>query len=372
MAIQDSLPWPPPAATAPPRPGRGRRRWSYALAVLAVIGLVTGLLVWAPWHKVPTTPAAVHAQSPTATSVLVSWTPGKGGTRIDHYLVLRDGTQVGSVPVSRTSYTDTGLTPGSSHRYTVIAATGKQRSLPSVKAAVTTITPSPVGLSVGQETWTTAVFHWSPSPQGPAPDEYTIYKGSTSVAVLPGTADSYSVTGLTPGTPNQFQVSARWGQRESGRSSVLSVVTLALPLQGDVPVQFRTVTTPGGGASLSPGQKWSDSWTFTSDCTGNSCTLTADAEFAAPGFSVQSFTLRLTASGSGYAGSAKAKITKCRSVTVQNTITLHIAADKGAVNNGGWNAWSGSMDLESPYVTADSNFFCPQQSWSFAVTGTHS
>ena len=372
MAIQDALPWPPQPATAPPRPGRGRRRWSYALAALAVIGLVTGLLVWAPWHKVPTTPAAVHAQSPTATSVLVSWTPGKGGTTIDHYLIVRDGTQVGSVKAGQTSYTDTGLAPGSSHRYTIIAATGKQRSLPTRKVSVTTITPSPVGLTAAQETWTTAVFHWSPSPKGPAPDSYTIYDGSTSVAVVAGTTDSYSVTGLTPGTSYQYEVTARWGQHESGRSSVLSVATLAPPLQGQVPLQFKTVSTPGGGASLKPGQKWSDTWTFTPDCTGNSCTLKADAEFAAPGFSVDSFTMNLTASGSGYAGSAKVKITKCRSVSVQNTITLHIAANNGAVDNGGWNAWNGTMVLNSPYVTADGGFFCPQQSWNFSLTGTHS
>jgi hypothetical protein len=40
------------------------------------------------------------------------------------------------------------------------------------------------------------------------------------------------------------------------------------------------------------------------------------------------------------------------------------------VQNGGWNAWSGTMVLSSPYVMASSTTFCPMQAWDFSVTGT--
>src|SRR5215472_10529127 len=147
MANQDALPWPsqpPPWSASPPpsgptRPGRRRKTWIIALSAVVVVGLVIGLIVWAPWHKVPVAPAAVHAQSPTATSVLVSWAPSQGGATIDHYLVLRDGRPVGDVPASQTSYTDTGLAPGTAHRYTLIATSGTQRSSPSLAVKVTTI-----------------------------------------------------------------------------------------------------------------------------------------------------------------------------------------------------------------------------------------
>src|SRR5207244_2808748 len=115
-----SLPWPPP--TRPTRPGGSRKKIFVVLAAVAAVGLVAGLLIWAPWHESPVAPTAVHAQSPTATQVLVSWTPSKGGATVDRYLVLRDGAQVGSVPASRTSYLDDGLVPGTTHRYTIIAA----------------------------------------------------------------------------------------------------------------------------------------------------------------------------------------------------------------------------------------------------------
>jgi len=336
-----------------------------------VVGLAVGLVVWAPWHKVPVAPTVVHAQSPTATSVLVSWAPSKGGATIDRYLVLRDGKQVGSVPASQTSYTDTGLAPGTAHRYTIVAASGTQRSSPSLAVKVTTIAPSPVGLAIVQETWTTVDFRWSPSPKGPVPDEYLIYSGGTSIAAVPGTIDSYSVTGLNPASAYQYQVAAKWGGQESRLSPALAAATLAPPLQGNVPVHVTTLSTPGSGASLSVGQKWDDTWKFSSDCTGNKCTLTTNAEFAAPGFTAQPFTMTLTSSGSGYAGTTKAEVSKCGSINAKNTVTLHITPNQGAVDNGAWNAWSGTMVLSSPYVMASSTTFCAAQSWDFAVTGTH-
>jgi hypothetical protein len=379
MANQDALPWPsqplpqpaPPPPSGPTRSGRRRKTWIIALSAVVVVGLVIGLIVWAPWHNGPVAPAAVHAQSPTATVVLVSWAPSQGGATVDHYLILRDGKQVGSVSASQTSYTDNGLAPGTAHRYTIVATSGTQRSSPSQAIGVTTLAPSPVGLAVDQETWTTVTFHWSPSSKGPVPSEFVIYRGGTSVAVVPGSIDSYSVTGLDPGSVYHYRVAAKWGQQQSRPTPALATATLSPPLHGAVPVHVTTTSTPGAGASLSVGQKWNDTWKFSSDCTGNKCTLTTDAEFAAPGFTAQPFTIALTSSGSGYAGTTKADVSKCGSVNANNTITLHITPNQGAVSNGAWSSWSGTMVLSSPYIMASSTTSCAAQSWDFAVTGTH-
>lgn len=358
---------PVPPVPAPPK--RRRRTWILALAGVVVLGLVAGLLVWAPWNQPPAAPAAVVATSRTATSVAVSWSASNGGATPDRYLVLRDGTQVGSVPASRTSFTDNGLAPGTTYQYTIVAAAGGQRSGASVKAAVTTITPSPVGLGVTKSTWTTVAFHWSPSPLGPVPDQYEIYSGASAVGTVPGTVDSYDATGLTPGDSYQYRVIARWGNSASGPSAALSASTLAPPLNGYVPVKVDTVSTPGQGSSLSVGDHWSDTWQFTPDCAATKCTLTANADLAAPGFAVKSFTMTLNSSGGKYAGSTTAQISTCSSVKVSNTVTLSIAA-QGAVANGAWNAWTGTMKVSSPYTTVGSQY-CPAQSWNFAVTGTH-
>ena len=374
MSYQDAMPWPqmPADRMAPGPPVRKRPKWLFVVAGAVVVVLVAGILIWAPWHQAPVAPTAVHGQSPTATSVLVSWTPSKGGATIDKYLVLRNGAQVGSVTANQTSFLDSGLAPGTAYRYTVIAESGTQRSSPSLRDVVTTIAPSPVGLTAGQETWTTVTFHWSPSPKGPAPDSYVIYSGGSPVTTVPGTAGTYLVTGLSPGTSYQYQVTEKWGNHESVRSQALSLSTLAVPLEGSVPVAFKVVSTPGTGASLKVGEKWNDSWNFSSACSSTACTLTADAEFAPPNLSVQPFTVRLTSSGSGYAGTTKAKITQCQSINVENTVSLRIAPKQGGVSNGGWTSWTGTMVLTSPYVTASGGFYCPAQNWNFDLNGTQS
>lgn len=366
----------PPRGSSPgaePTPSAKRRnRWPlFALVAIVVLGLTAGLLVWAPWHKVPVAPAAVHGQSPTATSVLVSWSPSSGGATIDRYLVLRDGTQVGAVPASQTSYLDNGLAPGTTHRYKLIAVSGTQQSQPSASIAVRTITPSPVGLAVGQVTWTSVQFHWSPPPNSPAPSGYEIFLNGASSVTLPRGTTSYSDTGLQLATTYQYQVVAIWGSQQSSRSRVLAVTTLAAPLQGSAPLQVKTLSTPGGGASLKVGETWSDSWTFTPSCTANGCTLKTNGEWAPPNLTTEPFTVNLTSSGAWYVGSGTGYFTKCGSINTRNTLTLRITPDNGAVNKGAWNSWHGTWVVSSPYTTESGGSYCPAQSWTFSLTGTY-
>jgi Fibronectin type III domain len=365
---QEPPPWtqPPP----PSSPSRTRNRWPiFAAAAVVVVGLVAGLLVWAPWHKAPVTPTAVRGQSPTATSVLVSWAPSKGGATIDHYLILRDGTQVGSVPASQTSYLDHGLAPGTTHRYTIIAESGTQRSQPSAAVAVRTITPSPVGLAVAQTTWTSVAFHWSAPPNSPAPSAYDVIIDGQEAATVTGGTTSYQNSDLQLGTTYTYQVIAVWGHQQSRRSPVLSAMTLAAPLNGGWPLRFTTLSIPAGSTGLKVGQTWPDSWTFTPSCTATQCTLTTDAAFGPPGLNREPFTVNLTGSDGAYSGSTKADLTTCASVNVKDTVTVRIAAKNGAVSNGAWQSWGGTMDISQPYVTAG-NQFCSPSAWTFALSAT--
>lgn len=365
----------PPVQQAPLPPGARRRRpplWGLVAGGVALVGLVAGLLVWQPWNPPPNAPTAISAISKTATSVDVSWTASKGGATPSHYVVYRDGRQAGTVPASQTSWTDTGLTPGSRHQYTVAAQGGGQQSGPSTAAAATTITPPPVGLTVTKATYTSVSVRWSPSPQGPAPDGYTIYVGTSPVDSVPGSVNSYQFTGLTAGQDYQVSLTARWGSATSGPSSALSTPTLDPPLSGSVPLTYETTSTPGGGAWGTVGQHWTDNWQFSADCGQSSCTLTSNGEFAPPGLAPRAFTVRLAPSGGGYSGSTTAQVTDCKGVSVHNSITVSIAPKSGAVRNGSWTVWSGTMQLSSPYVQANSTYYCPSQSWNFHLTGSSS
>ena len=132
----------------------GGRRWAVpVVSIIAVLGLIVGLVIWAPWvSKVPAVPAAIRAQSPTATSVLVRWPSATAGPTVDAYVIRRDGVQVNQVPGTLTSYQDKALAPATTYRYTIVAVAGGLRSVPSSVLVGTTLTP-PVSEARLQGSW---------------------------------------------------------------------------------------------------------------------------------------------------------------------------------------------------------------------------
>lgn len=365
----------PPPPPPPPKRERARRvrpKWLIPGAVsgVAALALIASLLVWASWNQSPVAPSAVRVMSPTATSARVTWTASKGGAAIGRYLVLRDGRQVGSVPASRTSYLDHGLRPGTTYRYTVIGESGTQRSAPSARATVRTIAPGPVDMTRTKKTWTTVTFTWSPSPKGPVPSRYVISRDGSVVDVVPGTTDRYTAPGLSAGTTYRYNVAAEWGGIRSVHGGAIQVATLSPPLRGLVQAEMTTVSTPGSGASFKAGDQWGEAWNFSPRCTTDSCTLKASLNFDPPSYRPRPFAMTMTRAGGAYAGSATAQITQCKSVRVQDTITLRITSRQ--VSNGAWNSWKGTMVIHSPYITVGSSYYCPSQNWRFSVTGNDS
>jgi hypothetical protein len=77
--------------------------------------------------------------------------------------------------------------------------------------------------------------------------------------------------------------------------------------------------------------------------------------------------LLLHGSGNDYSGTTNAQISTCVSVNVTNTITLDITANNGGISHGAWTAWTGEMEVGSPYTVVGSEY-CPTQSWRFRVT----
>ena len=85
-----------------------------------------------------TPPGALHASASSSTEIDLSWTASSGAPT--GYHVFRDGgaSPVAMAPGSATTYSDTGLDPGSTHTYTVTAFTSTQESAPSNEATATT------------------------------------------------------------------------------------------------------------------------------------------------------------------------------------------------------------------------------------------
>jgi len=108
-----------PAVPAP----RQRRTWAVAAAAaVVVLGLIAGLLIWAPWKSPPLLrPAGLTAGPSTTSSVAFRWTGPPTGPPPGRYVILRDGQVAGSVPGTVTSYRGTGLAPATAYRYRVAA-----------------------------------------------------------------------------------------------------------------------------------------------------------------------------------------------------------------------------------------------------------
>ena len=149
-----------PIAQAPPTvaPHR-RRRWVLVtLAVVMVLGLAAGLVVWAaPWVPPPVLrPAGLVAGPATANSISFRWSRPSTGPLPDKYLILSGGTVAGSVAGTATSYRQAGLWPATRYQYRVMAVRGGKRSPQSALLTVRTLTP-PISQAVLQGLWNVKV-----------------------------------------------------------------------------------------------------------------------------------------------------------------------------------------------------------------------
>ena len=159
-----------PDAVAPAQ--RKRRAWAVpviAVAAVVVLGLLAGLVIWAPWKRPPLLrPTGLTAGSLTTDSVAFHWSSPATGPLPDKYLILYNGEVIGSVPGTVTSYRTTGLAPDTPYQYRVAAERGGKRSAPSSVLTMHTATP-PVSAARWQGSWTVTakITHGSSTINGP-------------------------------------------------------------------------------------------------------------------------------------------------------------------------------------------------------------
>jgi chitodextrinase len=124
------------------------------IAIAAVAGVVTGLVIWAPWASPPLLrPAGLTAGPSTTGSVAFHWSRPATGPAPDRYVILRAGKVIGSVRGTVTSYRQAGLVPATAYRYQVEAVRGGTRSALSSALVVSTATP-PLPAARLQGPWT--------------------------------------------------------------------------------------------------------------------------------------------------------------------------------------------------------------------------
>ena len=203
----------------------------------------------------PSAPTNVTATATSGSSIALSWSEANNGDPAVSYKVYEGGNVV-ATPTG-TSATISGLTPGSTHTYTVTAldASGVESGHSASATATTpntTNTPAtPTGLAVSGTTSSSVSLSWTESNNSDPAASYNVYEGSTVVAT--STTSNATVTGLTPGSTHTYTVTAA---DSAGNESAHSGSVIATTPNGTTPA------TPSGLAvSGTTSSSVSLSWT---------------------------------------------------------------------------------------------------------------
>jgi titin len=216
-------------------------------------------------RTVPGAPTGLVA-TPGNAQVSLSWSApsSNGGSVIDHYVVYRDGTDVGHP--TALSFTDVGLTNGITYTYTVAAhnAAGLGASSSSVQSTPRTVPGVPTGLlATSGDAQVSLTWNAPSSNGGAAIDYYVVYRNGTDVKH--STALSFVDTGLANGVTYTYTVAAHNAAGTGATSAPVLAVPFTFPeapsdLQatpGNAYIRL-TWSAPGfdGGRTITSYQVW--------------------------------------------------------------------------------------------------------------------
>ncbi|PWV97900.1 GH35 family endo-1,4-beta-xylanase [Paenibacillus cellulosilyticus] len=209
---------------------------------------------------VPAAPTNVTATAGNAQAVL-SWTASTGATS---YTIKRATTSGGpytnvATGVTATSYTNTGLTNGTTYYYVISAVNANGEGANSTQASVTptsgtTVPAAPTSVAAAAGN-TQATLTWTASSGATS---YNIKRATTSggtyTTVATGvTTTSYTNTGLTNGTTYYYVVSAVNSAGESANSSQASVTpTAGSTGTSSLVLQYRAGNTNATDNAIQP------------------------------------------------------------------------------------------------------------------------
>jgi fibronectin type 3 domain-containing protein len=221
----------------------------------------------APDTQAPTAPT-LGSLSKTMTSVTPNWTAGTDNVGITGYRIYITPTSTGigwlaaTASPAATSYTVTGLTPGTAYKvsmYSVDAAgytTGG--GYWNVTTTADTTAPSTItGLTASGQTNTSINLSWNAATDNAGVAGYKVFRqdpGPTWTLLTTTTSTSYSVTGLAAGTSYTFGVRAVdvAGLESASTSSVTSSTTNIVDTTApSTPGSFAAGTVTGTTAALS-------------------------------------------------------------------------------------------------------------------------
>ncbi|MBI5530202.1 MAG: fibronectin type III domain-containing protein [Candidatus Doudnabacteria bacterium] len=210
----------------------------------------------------PSTPTGLSATAASGSQINLSWTASTDNVVVTGYKIYRGGTQIATS--TTTSYSNTGLTAGTSYTYTVAAydAAGNTSAQSTSASATTSNGPDatapniPTGFN-GQVISTSQInLSWTASTDPTVAGQntsgvagYKIYRGGTQIATTTS-ATTYSNTGLSAGTAYSYTIAAYdTAGNVSAQTSALNLTTQSNP---DTTAPTISITNPSSsGQTLS-------------------------------------------------------------------------------------------------------------------------
>jgi chitodextrinase len=170
----------------------------------------------------PAAPTNLTAKT-TSTSIALAWTASSDNVGVAGYRVSRESVLLNTT--TATTYNDSGLTTGTTYRYSISAfdAVGNK----SAESWIWVTTPAPVTDTTPPKTpsslkalvigTTQVALSWVASTDDVGVEAYDVYRDGAKVAQT--TLPNFLDTGLLPGSTHKYQVLAR---DAAGNSSALS------------------------------------------------------------------------------------------------------------------------------------------------------
>jgi PKD repeat protein len=195
----------------------------------------------------PTSPATPSAPSPTRTGPVITWSGGTDANGIDHYVVVRDGIDIG-IGVSPWTDTDPALSDGT-HLYAVRAVDPAGNvSSPSSSRAVAydgTAPSAPGAITAVSPTAAAPALTWAPAADAIGVVRYDVIRDDSPLGSTGGTTftDSTAGEGTHVYTVRAVDAAGNTGSASEARTVLVDATPPAVPGRPAGPATTNSTVT---------------------------------------------------------------------------------------------------------------------------------
>lgn len=250
--------------------------------------VIADAIKWSYVVQPPAAPSGLSATAVSSSQIDLSWTDNASNER--NYVVARATvaggpyTDIATLGVNVTSYSDTGLSPGTTYYYVVRATNSAGASANSNEASATTLPllpAAPSGLTATAVSSSQVDLRWTDNSTNES--NFVVARSTTAggpytdIATLSANSTSYSDTGLAPLTTYYYVVRATNAGGASSNSNEANATTPAPDIIVDNPSATYTGTWTTASSAT---DKYGTDYRYATSGSGATATFNANVPVA--------------------------------------------------------------------------------------------